>query len=905
MHHVSSGFGGRSRMLLATVPFWSLGAILGAQESKALLHAPLVVLPVDSAPFQRLGDFDGDGDLDAVGTRIHQNGGNNQVLVWRNDAGQMVLAFQGASTVGGFGGLATPGWRSYAVAVGDLDNDGDDDFVVSGGAATEIFTAQPGFTFTTTYFARTAPVAETIHAVAVGDFDGDSVRDIAVVAKTGPVAIRSGATGVEETFALPAGPTVFTPQDMQLTAVQMDGDLRPELVIQRDAFDYTQALVCRRGTANWTVQAVTTLVLGPEVHWVPGDVDKDGDGDLVEFRLTTPATYVLYQNDGAGNFAAAPARAGGPSEYLADVDGDGDLDGVCCGGGGGPNYVWPRLDFASVFEVAINDGTGTFANAWQMPGAGSESLAGAADLDLDGDLDLVAGRCVFYGRGPWSESPMPAIANANLGFILRQSSLHDFDRDGDVDFLAGPYGGYVNDGNSVYELVSRTVTPPPGTTFGGQWTLDLDGDGARDAIFEERSTTGTFLGMRAVRNNGAGWFTLGGYVHPIRFPDYFGVAFTGYNVDNQFAADFDGDGDEDLVLQQWDTSSFGQSVLLWNVAGTMVLGPTFNGRVAAVADFDGDGIPDVLLHAVSSTYVRRGTGQHQGTFPFLGGLGFGLGVQPNSVAVADFDGDGRLDFTGMDNQGGVYLCRNMGPAGPNYIFSAYSLGISTRTWTPGVTGDLPNVSAGDIDDDGRVDLVVASVPGQPNVGRVLRNLGTFVSGALQFETLQQTMYEGRLADLDGDGDADLCARVVARGSGHFGPSGGMRRQVGTSTIGEAGSRPVWGAYGPFRAGQTERLVLRGVPGPTIAVLGLSLAGAQQSNFLFPGLTLRLDLASLVTETASILGSGDGRAAASAEFPLTLPPGLQGLEFHSQAFVFDAAAPFGLTCTNALVQRIGN
>lgn len=305
MHSQSSS----ARGLVAVSALLGSLALARGQESKALLQAPLVVLPVDSAPFQRLGDFDGDGDLDAVGTRIHQNGGSNQVVVWRNDGGQMVQAYFGFSSVGGFGGTTTPGWRSYAVATGDLDNDGDADFVVSGGNGTEIFLAHPGFVFTGTCYARTAPVSEEVHSVAIGDFDGDGLRDIAVVAKTGPVAIRWGATGLEETFALPAGPTAFTPQKVQTTAVQMDGDQRPELVIQRDAFDYTQALVCRRVGTSWTVQAVSTLTLTPSVHWVPGDVDRDGDGDLVEFRLTTPATYALYRNDGTVKRSASSNTA--------------------------------------------------------------------------------------------------------------------------------------------------------------------------------------------------------------------------------------------------------------------------------------------------------------------------------------------------------------------------------------------------------------------------------------------------------------------------------------------------------------------------------------------------------------------------------------------------------------------
>ena len=83
-----------SHRLLVAIPLTLVGpllllptAALPAQEARAVLHAPLAVLPIDSAPFQRLADLDGDGDLDAIGSRIHENSTTTQIVVWRNDLG--------------------------------------------------------------------------------------------------------------------------------------------------------------------------------------------------------------------------------------------------------------------------------------------------------------------------------------------------------------------------------------------------------------------------------------------------------------------------------------------------------------------------------------------------------------------------------------------------------------------------------------------------------------------------------------------------------------------------------------------------------------------------------------------------------------------------------------------------
>src|SRR5262249_43832758 len=90
-----------------------------------------------------------------------------------------------------------------------------------------------------------------------------------------------------------------------------------------------------------------------------GDIDNDGDEDIVLFGMTD---YSILRHTGPASFIAEPITTGGPATQLVDVDGDGFLDGVCCGGGGGRTGPGqPENHGVSVFRVSLNkDGGARF-----------------------------------------------------------------------------------------------------------------------------------------------------------------------------------------------------------------------------------------------------------------------------------------------------------------------------------------------------------------------------------------------------------------------------------------------------------------------------------------------------------------------------------------------------------------
>ncbi len=241
------------------------------------------------------------------------------------------------------------------------------------------------------------------------------------------------------------------------------------------------------------------------------------------------------------------------------------------------------------------------------------------------------------------------------------------------------------------------------------------------------------------------------------------VSFTtGNNPLGVGVNDFDGDGKPDMVLINSfaydstisllrNTSAAGGDITTASFADTVnfVTGNLpFN---LATGDIDGDGKPDIAVvnNGNNKVSVFQNTST-PGNISFVTVSQFATGSGPRNVAIGDIDGDGKPDLVVVnDFNNTVSVLRNSGSAGVISFDAKLDFSVGGSPWT---------VAIGDIDGDGKPDLAVTNSFGFSI--SVLRN--TSSAGIVSFDPkVDFSMGSGggsvSLGDYDGDGLIDMAA----------------------------------------------------------------------------------------------------------------------------------------------------
>jgi hypothetical protein len=231
-------------------------------------------------------------------------------------------------------------------------------------------------------------------------------------------------------------------------------------------------------------------------------------------------------------------------------------------------------------------------------------------------------------------------------------------------------------------------------------------------------------------------------------------------------ADFNGDGIPDLVIL-----GSAISVLLGNGDGTFTaaLNPSSDlpGAIA-VGDFNGDGNPDLAVSPVldeGNSEVLLGKGD--GTFTNANGsFGIDNGTSTsNSIAVGDFNGDGKLDL--------VETCASLDDQPCNLLLILFGNGDGTFMQSSFVPLDFSgsqSVAVGDFNGDGQPDLAVTN-SGANGVNVFLNSESGFSAMAASPAT-GDSPTSVAAADFNGDGKLDLA--VTNSGSNNVNDSAGQR-----------------------------------------------------------------------------------------------------------------------------------
>ncbi|MBF6331433.1 FG-GAP repeat domain-containing protein [Nocardia transvalensis] len=335
-----------------------------------------------------------------------------------------------------------------------------------------------------------------------------------------------------------------------------------------------------------------------------------------------------------GNF---PSWGPGPSPVGtvgADFTGDGITDLVAADfGGDGPIMM-------------AGNGDGTFRSGTRVGAVGNGFGAVATgDLDGDGTADVVAQAwtkiAVFLGNGDGTfrvGQKYPTLEGAQ-----QQVAIIDVNADGRADVLSmiptgvqtwfGGGDGTLRAGPSA--LIAGTSAAFTTGRFDGDDRVDL---AINNDVVQQVEV---FLGT------GDGGFTRKG------------ASTSGLITEDVRAADFDGDGIDDVITA--DSFSFSTTVLISDGRGDFRdthrvplsgAGPTS----IAVADFDGDGVNDAAMSAVlsSTMVVLRGTGD--GSVDKVGE--FPVTTAPQTPVLADFDRDGKTDIAVAGAANAVSFLKN-------------------------------------------------------------------------------------------------------------------------------------------------------------------------------------------------------------------------------------------------------
>jgi hypothetical protein len=290
----------------------------------------------------------------------------------------------------------------------------------------------------------------------------------------------------------------------------------------------------------------------------------------------------------------------------------------------------------------------------------------------------------------------------------------------------------------------------------GAWSVvsaDLNGDGKPDMVVTTSDSVGVLLG------DGDGTF------RPV-------VAYPLVGGGGEVAvADVNGDGKPDLIV----ATAFGSNgdgaaeVLLGNGDGTFQPAVSYDSGgpytySIAVGDFNGDGKLDLVV-ADCSPY----TGSSCGLFGILLGNGDGTfkpvttyssgGVGAWSLTVADVNGDGKADVV-IGN-----LCADASCAGNGVV--AVLLGNGDGTFnaplTYGSGGRTLWPVVADVNADGKPDIVVANGNGSSGVGILLGNGDGTFQPVVTYPTGEKYVSALAVADVNGDGKPDVVVSDCASG----------------------------------------------------------------------------------------------------------------------------------------------
>lgn len=525
-----------------------------------------------------------------------------------------------------------------------------------------------------------------VQELAVADFDGDQNLDV-VISQLGPATVLYGNGA--GSFSEPA-PTESTAAYVSVGDVDVDGDT--DLLLGFGAF--REAWLGRNdGDGEFTLEKVADFGGARLVR--SADLNFDGLPDFVGIAGSFSDSLVhvvLSRRDGSYRAGVDYVLAGGAEDIeLGDFDEDGDVDVVVANNSRSSNVV-----------ILANDGDGGFHARVNLAPADNPDFVRLVDLNMDNHLDIVMTQefnmryQLGNGDGTFGE---PKYAGGSWG--ARDIVSGDMNNDGYVDVVtANSYSSvgnldvYLGDGNgNLSDAVITEVGPLTGTNSVS--LAHFNNDGILDVVIPltRTPTSGSNNGTEVHVRLGNGDGTFGA---PL-------VLASDLSPVDVVVGMFNGDSAYDIATANLTGDNV--SVFLGNGNGTFGGAVDYDSgdgaRAIATDDFNGDGNADLAVTNISEDTLSLFFGNGSGGFTKQT---ITAGHGADTVIARDVDRDGSIDL----------LLSNFNSHTVSVLLGDGS-GAFPEEMEFGASRDTTGVDAGDINNDGIVDIVSVGFSGRASV----------------------------------------------------------------------------------------------------------------------------------------------------------------------------------------------
>jgi hypothetical protein len=580
-------------------------------------------------------------------------------------------------------------------------------------------------------YVNTSLTAYNINGILSADFNGDGYLDFAVLdtatdsypsTPQNSIFIANGDGTFKAPLQLPADTAAFG-----VVAGDFNGDGKIDLLATAQKSNNDYELLFYAGNGNGTFKTATSVDTGATERLValPVDINKDGKLDVIAWDLTggefESGTLDSLINNGSAVFTPTPSltASGFSPVAVGDLNNDGKLDliyssflnnniVVCEGNGSGSftqKYVYPTYNAPGDVYITDFDGDG---NADFLIGFVGQGFFGPGN---NGSGELLLGNGDFTFSTPAQLPPLTTGVSFSSG--PRAIAVADLNGDSkqDLAVLGSVTSNDISTVTATTYLNNGTTTLGSGTTVnfsvlalssdaaGNMLAVPLNGTTPTDLVVTGLDPGNSKPAMQTAINNGSGTFTVNPTLLDLPAP-----------VGSFVAADFNGDGKNDLALVLYGTNSDpanGVYLAHGNGDGTfqtpaLLTGEVNLGGYVFTADVNADGMPDLIVlpegpyDVVSALiYINKGGGSFDAPITIAAPTNDSF-----SWAIpADVNADGKIDLTFIGGQNGyepaafVYTGNNTG----NFTYSnSYDLGPNAAS-----TGILA-----DVNQDGIPDLIV-------------------------------------------------------------------------------------------------------------------------------------------------------------------------------------------------------